>query len=579
MKERILKLFENNTLNVVKFVIPFLILGILNASISIVLSTMLLYLFDFSIEGEFALVYRTIIISSAFIISVGIIVPIFSYISRKSIAKLVGGLRKKTFSNIQDLPISYINKNHSGDTISRLTNDISQIENFLKDYFLTFVMLIMMGISAMIYMFILEIRMAIIFLMFFAIIFKLNKKSGKKMKSISDQVQSNISKFTVNLTDIFQGFEIVKSYNLENKVKEDINQISDEVYEKAYQRGKEQAKLTVLNNMTFTSNFFLMIIIGGIFVYLEYTSIGTVIAFTNLQGMLNSSLNYLAPFNRALQSTNACIDRVLEIIEEDKEKSIINNNDTPLDNKNYIEFNNVQFKYEKDTKKSIISNMNFKIKEGQNIALVGDSGGGKSTVLKLILGFYEIDAGDIVVGGKSMSEYKIDEIRNDIAYVSQSPYLFTGTIKENISYGNESASDEEIIKSAKKANAHEFIMNLENGYDTIIGENGLGLSGGQKQRISISRAILKNSPILLLDEATSALDTESERLIKESLKDIMKDKTSITIAHRLSTIEDSDEILFIKDGKVVERGEHNKLLIKDSYYKKLYESQFKKVLI
>ena len=592
MKEQILRMFDHNKGKVVKFSLPFILLGLGNAMVNLTLATLLMYVFDYAAEGEFSLIYRVVVISGITVVLLFISTPIFAYFGRKNIAVLMGKLRGETFSKTMDLPYAYHKNRHSGDTISRLTNDLTELETFLKEGFLNFMNLLILGTASVIYMFVLEYRLAIVFLIFTLVIFKLNRGSARKMKVISDEVQERKSKFTQNLTDIFQGFQVMKSYNLEKHLKEKMEEVNDGVYEKAYQRSRQQAKLRILSNLAFTSSFLFIIVFGILFIYLGWMSIGVVVAFTNLQGATNSALNFLPQFNQSLQSARASLDRVFEMIDEEKEPTVIN---PPFDkkpveeeslnqgkrwksesaqNSGYIEFRNVTFSYEKDPSAPVIDDLSFTIEKGKSIALVGESGGGKSTIIKLILGLYSIDQGEIIVGNQSTATTDIKDIREKIAYVSQNPYLFTGTIGENISYGKENTDEKEIIEAAKKANAHDFIMKLENGYDTIIGERGLGLSGGQKQRISIARAIIKDSPILLMDEATSALDTESERLIQASLTEMMKGKTGITIAHRLSTIEDSDQIFVIKEGKLIERGDHQALLSKEGYYSMLYQTQF-----
>ena len=582
MKEQILRIFDNQKSKVLKFILTFILLGLGNALVNLTLATLLMYVFDYAAEGEFALIYRVVIISGITVVLLFITTPIFAYFGRKNIAVLMGKLRRETFAKTMNLPYTYHKSRHSGDTISRLTNDLTEFETFLKEGFLNFANLLILGTAAVIYMFVLEYRLAIVFLIFTLVIFKLNQGSAKKMKVLSDEVQNRKSLFTQNLTDIFQGFQVMKSYNLENLLKEKMEEVNEGVYEKAYQRSRQQAKLRILSNLAFTSSFLFIIVFGILFITLGWMSIGVVVAFTNLQGAINSVLNFLPQFNQSLQGARASLDRVFEIIDEDNEPSVINprieesGKQREIGKPEYIEFRNVRFSYEKDQATPVINNLSFAMEKGKSIALVGESGGGKSTILKLLLGLYSIDQGEIIVGSRSTADTEIRDIRKELAYVSQNPYLFTGTIGENISYGRENTSEEEIKKAAKRANAHDFIIKLEKGYDTVIGERGLGLSGGQKQRISIARAIIKDSPILLMDEATSALDTESERLIQESLKEMMKEKTGITIAHRLSTIEDSDEIFVIQEGKLIERGDHQTLLDQKGYYSMLYHTQFSK---
>ncbi|MCW7999892.1 hypothetical protein CFK35_18685 [Clostridium sp. cpc1] len=239
-----------------------------------------------------------------------------------------------------------------------------------------------------------------------------------------------------------------------------------------------------------------------------------------------------------------------------------------------IKFNNVSFSY-KNGKETILSNVNLNIESGKTIALVGPSGAGKTTLCHLIPRFYEIDDGEILIDGENIKNIKLASLRRNIGLVQQDVFLFTGTVKDNILYGNPYANDEEIIEAAKKASIHDFILNLPDGYDTYIGEKGVMLSGGQKQRISIARVFLKNPPILILDEATSALDNKTEIAIQKSLEELSEGRTTLVIAHRLSTIKNADEIIVLTNEGIEEKGDHNELLKKDGIYSKLYKSQFK----
>lgn len=576
MKEQILRIFDGKRGKVFLFIIPFIFLGLGNAIVNLTLATLLMRVFDFAAVGEFSEIYTTVIVAGGIVIFLFITSPISAYFGRKNIGVLMGKLRRETFGKVLDLPYAYHKSRHSGDTISRLTNDLTEVENFLKEGFLNFANLLILGTAAILYMFVLDYRLAVVFVIFTGIIFKLNRGSARKMKIISDEVQKRQSTFTQNLTDVFQGFQVMKSYNLEARLKGKMEEVNQGVYEKAYERSRQQAKLRILSNLAFTSSFLFIVLFGILFMYLGWMTIGVVVAFTNLQGAINSVLNFLPQFNQSLQSARAALDRVFELRDEEKEPPVIN---PPYEGEKfpgYLAFRDVTFTYDKGKGEPVLKDLSFSVDEGKSVALVGESGGGKSTIIKLILGLYPVDRGEIVVGNRSSSKDEIAEIRRNVSYVSQNPYLFTGTVAENISYGRENATEEEIRDAAVKANAHKFIMELDQGYDTVIGERGLGLSGGQKQRISIARAIVKDSPILLLDEATSALDTESESLIKDSLREMMKGKTSITIAHRLSTIEDSDEIFVMKEGKLIERGSHDDLIVRDGYYKMLYETQFTK---
>jgi ABC-type multidrug transport system fused ATPase/permease subunit len=285
---------------------------------------------------------------------------------------------------------------------------------------------------------------------------------------------------------------------------------------------------------------------------------------------VNRLFNQLGNFVVQSQSSLVGVNRIFELLNMPPEKEEYNLAGT-YTGSNIIEIQNLSFNY-KD-RDNVINNLSLSVEKNSKIAFVGLSGGGKSTIIKLLLGFYPIETGNIFINNRSISEYKLMELRNMIAYVPQDAYLFEGTIEENIRYGKLTASSDEIIAAAKLANAHEFILEQTEGYNTKIGEKGAKLSGGQRQRIAIARALLKDAPILLLDEATSALDTESEELVQKALDNLMRGRTTITIAHRLSTIKSSDEIYVIGNGSILEKGTHNELLSMSGLYRKLYEVQ------
>ena len=267
----------------------------------------------------------------------------------------------------------------------------------------------------------------------------------------------------------------------------------------------------------------------------------------------------------------ASVDRVNEIL--DAQNPIINSqgNEEIAEFKDEIEFRNVKFSYNAETE--VLHGINFKIKKGQTIALVGQSGSGKSTIVDLIPRFYDVTDGEILINGKNIRDYKLKQLRDLMGYVNQVPILFNDSIYNNITLGLEGISKDDVVRAAKIANAYDFIMETENGFDTNIGDGGCKLSGGQRQRISIARALLKNPPILILDEATSALDTESERLVQEAIEHLMKNRTSVVVAHRLSTIKNADLIIVLSDGKIVETGKHDELIAKQGTYYRLHTLQ------
>jgi ATP-binding cassette subfamily B protein len=305
-------------------------------------------------------------------------------------------------------------------------------------------------------------------------------------------------------------------------------------------------------------------------------SLGAILAVIFLQGNASFLFENIGRFISDVQKSLAGAIRVFEILdmstENDYKPDLFDNSSLSNRHKDeMIKLENAEFSYKEN---KVLDNVSLSIAKGSVTALVGPSGGGKSTIIKLIMGFYQLNSGKLIVSEKPVNNYTLEQLRSQIAYVPQNAYLFYGTILENISYGKDNASQEEIIEAAKAANAHDFIMQMPNGYETLVGERGESLSGGQRQRVAIARAILKDSPILLLDEATSALDSESEQLVQDALNKLMKGRTTLVIAHRLTTVTHADKIYVLENGKVVECGTNKELLAKEGLYSKLYKMQF-----
>jgi ATP-binding cassette subfamily B protein len=322
------------------------------------------------------------------------------------------------------------------------------------------------------------------------------------------------------------------------------------------------------------------ILVFGLFLVMDGTlALGSIWAIVYLQGNTNIMFAYLGGFINYLQQCLAGASRVLELLDRPSEPlrypALSTQAVSPVTESSMVALKDIAFSYE-DEEEAILHGISLSAAQGQRIALVGPSGGGKSTVIKLLMGFYATQAGDIVVGNQPISKYTLTELRQMMAYVPQDAYLFDGTIEENIRYGKPEASKDDVVAAAKAANAHDFIIEQANGYATPVGERGAKLSGGQRQRIAIARALLKDAPILLLDEATSALDSESEQLVQAALDVLMQGRTTLAIAHRLSTIENADRIYVIEKGQVVEQGQHHELLARGGLYSTLYTMQFER---
>lgn len=476
-----------------------------------------------------------------------------------------GDMRRDMFKHLEKLPNSYFDNNKTGDLMSRMINDLMEVSELAhhgpEDLFIS----IIMFLGSFIILSTINIPLTILVFAFvpFIVIFTLKKR--KKMNKVFMETRVHTSAINSTLENSIAGIRISKAFvahEYENEKFNNGNNRFKEVRKNAY---KVMAEYFSGVNFGVDILDYVVLIAGGTFTYYGVINLGDYLAYMLYVKLFTDPIKKLINFVEQYQNGMTGFKRFIEImnIETEKEKE----NAIDLNNiKGDITFDNVSFSYEDET---ILDGITLSIKSGKMLALVGPSGGGKSTFCSLIPRFYDVDTGDIKIDGKSIYDIKLDSLRKSIGIVQQEVFLYTGTIKENIKYGKLDATDEEVIEAAKKANIHDFIMELKDGYDTYIGERGVKLSGGQKQRISIARVFLKNPPILILDEATSALDNVTEYLIQKSLEELCKDRTTIVVAHRLSTIKNADEIIVLTDKGIEERGSHKELIKKGGIYEDL----------
>ncbi|SCG82383.1 putative ABC transporter ATP-binding protein ywjA [Proteiniborus sp. DW1] len=483
-------------------------------------------------------------------------------------------MRKEIFSHIQTLSFSYFDNTKTGHIMSRIVNDLREITELAhhgpEDLFISFVMLI----GSFIILLNVEWRLTLIIFAFVPIMIWFAIAKRRKLENAFMEQRKKIAAVNAQLENSISGVRVSKSFTNEDFEVEKFNVGNNEFRETRESAFKVMAEFT--SGVNFFSNILNLVALsaGGYFAYREYISYGELVSFLLYVNFFLQPIRRLAQFIQQYQEGMTGFRRFQEIL--NIEPDIVDSeNAVELENvKGNIELRNVTFSYQ-DNDKTVLAGLNYTIKPGETLALVGPSGGGKTTLCHLIPRFYELDEGDILIDGISIKDIKLKSLRKNIGLVQQDVFLFTGTIKENILYGNLDATDEEVIEAAKNANIHDFIMTLPNGYDTYVGEKGVKLSGGQKQRISIARVFLKNPPILILDEATSALDNETEIAIQESLERLSKGRTTLVIAHRLSTIRNADEIVVLTDKGIEEKGRHEELLARNGIYAKLYKAQFR----
>ncbi len=492
--------------------------------------------------------------------------------------RLQGDMRRDMFRHLQKLPFSFYDENKTGNVMSRLINDLMDVSELAhhgpEDLFLSIIMFIgsFIALATINIWLTLIIYILIPFVVFFSV------KMRKRMKEAFRITREEVAEINANVETAVSGIRVSRAYTSESHENAKFD-TANERFKTA--RGHAYKAMGQFHStMTFFTDFLYLtaLVAGGIFFYNGYANpdgafsvnSGEFAAFILYMAMLLKPVNRFISLFEQLQNGMTGFARFREIIEQPVETESPDAVDL-CDVAGDISFKNVSFSYPTgDTGKGILKSLSLDIPKGKTVALVGPSGGGKTTLCNLIPRFYEVDEGSILIDGKDITTLTRRSLRQNIGIVAQDVFLFSGTIRENIAYGNLDASDEEIVSAAKRANIHDYIMGLEKGYDTKVGERGINLSGGQKQRISIARVFLKNPPILILDEATSALDNITELQIQSSLEDLAKGRTVIVVAHRLSTIQNADEILVMTQDGIAERGTHAQLLAQDGIYARLY---------
>ncbi|MDO6472450.1 ABC transporter ATP-binding protein [Maribacter sp. 1_MG-2023] len=509
------------------------------------------------------------------IITMFLLKNLFNYLAMYFITFLRNGvlkdLRNELYDKTVELPISYYSEKRKGDTIARITSDVLEIQHSFLSILELIIREPLTIIFTIIAMLAISPKLTLFVFLFLPVSGFLISLIGKSLKRKSDKVQNEQGYFLSILEETLGGLRVIKAFNAES------------VFAKKFQASTKRffnfsnSLLNRQNLASPTSEFFgiaaigVILWYGGQMVLVDKTLEAELfITYMALSYQILTPAKSISKASYSVKKGNAAAERVLEILETENPISEIEN---PIQQEIFntaVNINNISFKYEDDY---VLKNFNLTVEKGKTVALVGQSGSGKSTIANLVTRFYDVNKGDISIDGNNIKNLSKKSLRGLLGLVTQDSILFNDTVKNNIGLGKESATDEEIIAAAKIANAHDFIMDLPNGYETNIGDSGNKLSGGQKQRLSISRAVLKNPPIMILDEATSALDTESERLVQDALEKMMKNRTSIVIAHRLSTIQNADTIVVLLKGEIVEQGTHAELLELNGTYKKLVQMQ------
>lgn len=579
-----LKIFQNKSLNsFLKYSLKYkwamvavVLMSVLTSAMGAVPAWLSKYLIDDVLVKKDAKM-MILVISAIFVSTiVKVISAYYASISSNYVTETIKrDIKIDVFIHLQKLPISYFRKNKLGDIMARLSGDsatLGRIGFIVFEMFREFLTVVALVFR----MFQVDWILATISLTVLPLVVNTVKKYTKKIRKSGRIRQDTSGAVTAFVQESLSGIFVIKAFNNSNMMIDKYKDISMDEFEKSYKSTKIKAKVSPINEVITTLMVVLVAAYGGYQIIITKTiTPGDLISFVTALGLMSQPLKRLVNKNNDLQEAIPSADRVIEILDVPIEKEYYGEEEKLEGDIQTIEFKNLSFAYE-DAKSKALKNINLEVKAGEVVAFVGKSGSGKTTIVNLIPRFFEATEGQLLVNGKDVKNLALSKYRDLIGIVPQESFLFSGTIADNISFGKENVSEEEIIQAAKMANAYSFITELENGFETEVGERGVMLSGGQKQRIAIARALIQNPEILILDEATSALDTESERLVQDALDRLMVNRTTFVIAHRLSTIINADKIVVMENGEIKEIGKHQELIDKNGLYKHFYDIQFGK---
>ena len=492
-------------------------------------------------------------------------------------AKMERDMRQELFEHYEELSFSYYSQNNSGQMMSKLVSDLFDISEFAhhgpENLFISLVKIV----GSFIFLFLINKKLALPLIVLVILMFLFSFRQNQKMQRTFMENRKKIGDVNASLQDTLSGIRVVQSFTNEEIEKEKF-QKSNHAFLVSKKDNYRCMGEFMSSNLFFQGMMYLVTLVyGGYLIANNEMSAADLAMYALYIGIFISPIQILVELMEMMQKGLSGFRRFLDVIETEPEIQDAPDAVELKDVKGRVCYEDVSFHYS-DDETTVLSHVSIEIPAGKSVALVGPSGGGKTTICSLLPRFYDVTGGRVTVDGQDIRSLTLKSLRSQIGVVQQDVYLFSGSIRDNIAYGKPDATEEEIIEAAKCANIHDFIMELPDQYDTFVGERGARLSGGQKQRISIARVFLKNPPILILDEATSALDNESERWIQHSLEELSKNRTTITIAHRLSTIKNADIILVMKDGDIIEQGNHEELLAKNGFYANLYNSQFEDIV-
>ncbi|MGL5314349.1 MAG: ABC transporter ATP-binding protein [Peptostreptococcaceae bacterium] len=523
---------------------------------------------------DFNYIAKTLI----FLVVLYLISSIFSYVQQYIMAsvaqKTVYDMREDVYAKLNKLPLKYFDSNTFGEILSRVTNDVDNVSSTLQQSITQLITSVVQVVGVIIMMLTISPTLTIITIVTLPLGVLLIRPIIKRSQGQFIRQQREIGMLNGHIEEMYTGHEVVKAFNREATSIADFKEINSRLFDAAWRAQFMSGIMMPVMNFTNNLGYVFVSVVGGILVTKGRIQIGDIQAFIQYSKQFAQPISQTANIANIIQSTVASAERVFELLDEEEMIPDVKDNKVIKDPKGEVTFEHVKFGYVDD--KILIKDMNLNVLPGQSVAIVGPTGAGKTTLVNLLLRFYELNDGKIFIDGVNIIDMKREDLRDLFGMVLQDTWLFKGTIKENIAYGIDGATDEDIVRVAKASNADYFIRTLPKGYDTEINEEASNISQGQKQLLTIARAMLKNPKILILDEATSSVDTRTEINIQKAMNKMMEGRTSFVIAHRLSTIKDADIILVMKAGNVVEKGNHEELLAKGGIYADLYNSQFNK---
>ncbi|MEQ3346787.1 ABC transporter ATP-binding protein [Peptoniphilus senegalensis] len=484
---------------------------------------------------------------------------------------LIARFRREISEKVKYIPTAYFDKNKTGDLLSRMTNDVETLGKNLQQTISSILSSLVLIVGILFVMIKISTTLTLVFLFTLPMTYFSTKFISKKSQGYFRRKSRGLGSMVGFVEENFSGSELIKAFNYEDRAEREFLEINDNLYEVSYRASFMTG--IMLPIMTFISNlgYVMLSIVGGLLVVSGKLFVGDIQAVIQYVRKLSNPIEQLAEMASIFQASIAAAERVFEFLDQEPEVEIVKNEiKRPVEE---ILFKDVYFSYDKE--KPVINNLNLEVEKNKTVAIVGSTGAGKTTIVNLLMRFYDIDRGSIKINGRDIRDVSRKNLRSLFGMVLQDSWLFKGTIYENILYGREDATREEVIDAAKRAYCHSFIEKLPKGYDTVLKEEASNISQGQRQLLTIARALLSDPEILILDEATSSVDTRTEALIQKAMKNLLKERTNFVIAHRLSTIVNSDVILVLDKGDIVEKGNHRELIEKGGVYKDLYNSQFK----